>query len=58
MKTEDKFILSSGVLFVLLFIFEIISHNINTDNMEYTTLSKWLDISLAITAIGSIPKFV
>lgn len=51
MKTEDKFLLSSGISFILLFMFEIISHNINTDNMEYTTLSKWLDISLAITAI-------
>lgn len=51
MKTEDKFLLSSGISFILLFIFEIISHNINTDNMKYETLLKWLDMSLAITII-------
>ena len=58
MKTEDKFLLSSGMSFVVLFIFEIISHNINTDNMEYTTLLKWLNISLVITVILVISMIV
>ena len=58
MKTEDKFLLSSGMSFVILFIFEIISHNINTDNMEYTTLLKWLNISLVITVILVISMIV
>lgn len=58
MKTEDKFLLSSGISFVLLFIFEIISHNIDTDNMKYETLLKWLDISLVITIILVISMIV
>lgn len=58
MKAEDKFLLSSGMSFVILFIFEIISYNINTDNMEYTTLLKWLNISLVITVILVISMIV
>lgn len=58
MKTEDKFLLSSGVSFLLLFIFEIISYNINTDNMKYEALLKWLDISLTITVILIISMMV
>lgn len=58
MKTEDKFLLSSGISFVLLFIFEIISHNINTDNMKYEMLLKWLDISLIIIVILVISMIV
>ena len=58
MKTEDKFLLSSGISFVLLFIFEIISYNINTDNMKYETLLKWFDVSLVITVILVISMIV
>ena len=58
MKTEDKFLLSSGISFMLLFMFEIISHNINNNNMEHTTLLKWLNISLAITVILVISMMV
>lgn len=58
MKAEDKFLLSSGISFVLLLMFEIISHNINTDNMEYTTLVKWLNISLATTVILVISMII
>lgn len=58
MKTEDKFLLSSGISFVLLFIFEILNHNINTDNMKYEMLMKWLDISLVIIVILVISMII
>lgn len=54
MKTEDKFLLSSGVSFILLIIFKIACNCINTDNMSYNLLMKWLDISLYITIVISV----
>ena len=42
MKTEDKFLLSSGLSFLVLIIFEIIDFFVDTE-------VKWLNISLYIT---------
>ena len=49
MKTEDKFLLSSGLSFLSLIIFEIINFFIDTDKFDYNTAIKWLNISLYIT---------
>lgn len=49
MKTEDKFLLSSGLSFLFFIIFEIIDFFVDTDKYDYNTVVKWLNISLYIT---------
>lgn len=49
MKTEDKFLLSSGLSLLSLIIFEIIDFFVETDKFDYNTAVKWLNISLCIT---------
>ena len=49
MKTEDKFLLSSGLSFLVFIIFEIIDFFVDTDKYDYNTAVKWLNISLYIT---------
>ena len=49
MKTEDKFLLSSGLSFLSLMIFKIINFFIDTDKFDYNMAVKWLNTSLYIT---------
>ena len=49
MKTEDKFLLSSGLSFLVLILFEIIDFLVDIDKFDYNTTTKWLNISLYIT---------
>ena len=49
MKAEDKFLLSSGLSFLVLILFEIIDFLVDIDKFDYNTTTKWLNISLYIT---------
>lgn len=49
MKTEDKFLLSGGLAFISLIIFQIIESCINIENLDYCKSKIWLDIILYIT---------